>query len=731
MIASNTPNKLHAIIDASQSACLMLTPEGMILESNQVAREMFGYTETEFLHLTRNDIVDLTNNGLLTLIKNREEQKKASGEIIGVRKNGEKFPAILTSVLYHENEFGKEYVIKMITDLSETKKNERLLLETNRVANVGGWEYNILNDSLLWTDITREIHEVPDDFIPDLHKAIAFYDDPETRDQIRKEFKLLLEDGIPFDFKMIITTAKGVRKHIRAIGKAERINGITIRAYGTFQDISTEVKLREKLAQSEALFRGAFEHSAIGMSIIADDDSILQVNDALCTILGFSKEELLKLHFADFTHPDELETDKRYKNLLINNKVDSFKREKRFIHKNGLLVWAYIAVSTIRNESGSLVYYFVQIEDITKNKQVEFELAKSEEELRSLFDHNPDAVYAINTDGFIISMNTQLSKLLECSERELINKTFIPFCLPEDLPKVISHFEKVKNGVAQTYEATAITAKGTLKNVIICNIPIIVDGIITGAYGIAKDITEMKKGEQERIALIQDLTESNKDLKQFSYITSHNLRAPVTNLLALSQLINWDIIADDSNKMIFKSIEKSTQQLNNTINDLINIMVLKEKRQIPARLISFDKVFQKSLHLFEAIIEKEGIEVQTNFLQAPEVIFNEIYLESIFTNLLSNAIKFRNPNKKLLIQWSSTISAKHIILECKDNGLGIDLILHKNRLFKLFQTFHHHKESKGVGLYLIQSQLHAMGGDIQVENEPNKGSTFSIYFKKI
>lgn len=183
--------------------------------------------------------------------------------------------------------------------------------------------------------------------------------------------------------------------------------------------------------------------------------------------------------------------------------------------------------------------------------------------------------------------------------------------------------------------------------------------------------------------------------------------------------------------MIFKSIEKSTQQLNNTINDLINIMVLKEKRQIPARLIAFDKVFQKSLHLFEAIIQKEGIEIQTNFLEAPEVIFNENYLESIFTNLLSNAIKFRKPNKKSLIQLSSTISAKHIILECKDNGLGIDLVLHKNRLFKLFQTFHHHKESKGVGLYLIQSQLHAMGGDIQVESEPNKGCTFSIYFKKI
>lgn len=515
MIALNTPNKLNAVIDASPCACLILTPEGMILESNEAAREMFGYTETEFLRLTRNDIIDHADNGLLTLIKKREEQKKAKGEIIGIRKNGERFPAILTSVLYHENEFGKEYVIKMITDLSEIKKHERLLLETNRVANVGGWEYNILNDSLLWTDITREIHEVPDDFIPDLHKAIAFYDDPETRDQIRKEFKLLLEEGIPFDFKMIITTAKGARKHIRAIGKAERINGITIRAYGTFQDISTEVNLREKLAQSEALFRGAFEHSAIGMSIIANNDSILQVNEALCTILGFSKEELLKLRFADFTHPDELETDKRYKNLLFNNRVDSFKREKRFIHKNGLLVWAYIAVSAIRSENGALLYYVVQIEDITKNKQVEFELAKSEEELRSLFDHHPDAVYAIDTDGYITSMNTQLSKLLECSERELINKNFIPFCLPEDLPKVISHFEKVKNGIAQTYEATAITAKGTLKNVIICNIPIIVNGIITGAYGIAKDITDRiqaNKKLEKTLSELERIMDSSMDI---------------------------------------------------------------------------------------------------------------------------------------------------------------------------------------------------------------------------
>ncbi|MFX5701210.1 ATP-binding protein, partial [Acinetobacter baumannii] len=95
---------------------------------------------------------------------------------------------------------------------------------------------------------------------------------------------------------------------------------------------------------------------------------------------------------------------------------------------------------------------------------------------------------------------------------------------------------------------------------------------------------------------------------------------------------------------------------------------------------------------FEALIKKEGIEIQTNFFQAPAVIFNENYFESIFTNLLRNAIKFRDQNKKLIIQLISTISNNHIILQCKDNGLGIDLMLHKNRLFKLFQTFHHHQE---------------------------------------
>lgn len=724
----NTPTKLLAIIDASHCACLMLTRDGMILESNEVAREMFGYTETELISLTRKDVIDHTDKGLLSLIKNRVEKKKASGEIIGIRKNRERFPAVLTSVVYHDNELDKEYVIKMITDLSETKKHERLLLETNRVANVGGWEYNILNDSLLWTDTTREIHDVPYDYIPDLHKAIAFYDDPENRDQIRKEFKLLLEEGIPFDIKMVITSAKGVHKHIRAIGKAEQINGKTIRAYGTFQDISAEVKLKEKLAESEALFRGAFEYSAIGMSIIADDDRILQVNEALCTILGFSKEELLESRFAHFTHPDELETDRRYKNLLINNKVDSFKREKRFIHKNGLIVWAYIAVSAIRSENGTLLYYVVQIEDITDRIQANKKLEKTLSELEKIMDSSLDIICAIDEEGRFAKINQAAIHTWGYRLDELLGKKTLDFIVAEDITMTTRAANKVIRGKGiSNFENRYKHKNGTVVNM---SWSATWDQNTKYMYVIGRDITEMKKREQERISLIEELTESNKDLKQFSYITSHNLRAPVTNLLALSQLIDWSSIADDSNKMIFSSIEKSTQQLNNTINDLINIMILKEKRAVPAKLISFDKVFQKTYSPFEALIKKEGIEIQTNFFQAPAVIFNENYLESIFTNLLSNAIKFRDQNKKLIIQLSSTISNNHIILQCKDNGLGIDLMLHKNRLFKLFQTFHHHQESKGVGLYLIQSQLHAMGGDIQVASEPNKGCTFSLYFKK-
>jgi len=847
------PSKFSAIIDAYQGAYLLFAADDRILETNNIANTMFGYTDTEFFQLSKKDIIDYDGPGFSAQLYNRKSASKASGEIIAIRKNGEKFHAMLTFTTFSDADTSEELTIALFTDLTETKKNDRLWEGIISVAKVGGWEYNVHSNELVWTEMTKEIHEVGKDFIPDIKKAISFYRDPTCRDLIRNSFKQLVNEAQPFDLKLNITTGKGNFKHIRAIGKAEQLNGVTLRVYGTFQDISAEVILAEKIRQSEAVFKGAFENSGIGMSIVAVDDTILQVNEALCNILGFSKEELLTLHFRDFTHPDELDTDKRYRFLLKEKKIDSFKREKRFITKKGILVWAYIAVSAIVDRADNLLYFVVQVEDISRNKQIEFELAKNEQEFRSLFDHNPDAVYSLNLDGIFTSMNSQLSVLLECPQKELRNKSFIPFCLHEDLGKIFTHFEEVKKGIAQTYEATAITSKGNIKNVIITNIPIIVNGTITGTYGIAKDIsdralskkklenalaelekimhfsldiicvindsgefiqinqaatniwgytyyeligkkyldyiyeedvvstnraasivisgqgvsnfenrymhkngsvvnmswsatwdsnancmyaigrdiTEMKKREQERTALINELTQSNKDLKQFSYITSHNLRAPVTNLLALSQLINWHSITDDGNKMVLKSIEKSTQQLNNTINDLIKIIVLKEKREIPAKLISFEKVLRNVCASFSTIIEEQGVKLITDFSLAPEVVFNADYLESIFTNLISNAIKFRMPDTAPIINIKTCISPMYIELTFSDNGVGIDLDLHKNRIFKLFQTFHHHKENKGIGLYLIQSQLLAMGGYIDLKSAPGKGSSFTLYFKKI
>ncbi len=115
----------------------------------------------------------------------------------------------------------------------------------------------------------------------------------------------------------------------------------------------------------------------------------------------------------------------------------------------------------------------------------------------------------------------------------------------------------------------------------------------------------------------------------------------------------------------------------------------------------------------------------------PNIDFNETYLESILINLFSNAIKYRSPDKNLVIHAASKNDKnENTIFSFSDNGTGIDVIRHKDRLFGLYQRFHNTTEGHGLGLYIIKSQIEALNGTIEIESEPDKGTTFIITFKK-
>lgn len=227
------------------------------------------------------------------------------------------------------------------------------------------------------------------------------------------------------------------------------------------------------------------------------------------------------------------------------------------------------------------------------------------------------------------------------------------------------------------------------------------NGWFTHWIAIEKDVTKKKREDDEKEKLISELTQNNKDLKQFTYITSHNLRAPLSNLTAALNIIDDLSISDPMLTELLKGIRDSTNNLNQTINDLIKILIIKDNPAIEQTKLNLQSVFETVVSQIGNIIKSSEAEILTSFDQVNNLFFNRSYLESIFLNLLTNAIRYRSPKRKLKVHVKAKQDQDHTYITFEDNGLGIDMERHKDKIFGLYQRFHDIPESKGLGLYLV------------------------------
>jgi PAS domain S-box-containing protein len=248
---------------------------------------------------------------------------------------------------------------------------------------------------------------------------------------------------------------------------------------------------------------------------------------------------------------------------------------------------------------------------------------------------------------------------------------------------------------------------------------------------ILRDITVEKQKEEEREKLIIELTQNNKDLKQFSYITAHNLKAPLSNLTSLLSLLKDIHIDDKELQDILDGFSKSTELLNDTINDLSKIIVIKDNTAVDKELITISVTVDNIIKQLGFLLLEKKPKIILNYDKDVVVYGNKLYFESIVINLMTNALKYNNPKNTLEIEIDSYNDEKFTYLMIKDNGLGIDLEKYKDKIFGLYQRFHNYPDSKGLGLYLVKSQVISLGGDIQVKSEVGVGTTFTVILPNI
>ncbi|MBS7564033.1 HAMP domain-containing histidine kinase [Mucilaginibacter sp. Bleaf8] len=244
-----------------------------------------------------------------------------------------------------------------------------------------------------------------------------------------------------------------------------------------------------------------------------------------------------------------------------------------------------------------------------------------------------------------------------------------------------------------------------------------------------RKIAEQKLADNEAILhkSLDLLSRHNQQLKNFTHILSHNIRNHASNISLLTDMIDEDKL-DEDNLEITQKIKTVSERLNATLDDLSTVIKIRETVLEPETL-HFDSVTRKVLEVMQSDLDANQAVIDLNF-EAETISFPGIYLESIIMNLISNSIKYRKPDVAPHIGIHTYTENNRKVLTCTDNGIGIDLQLHGEKVFGLYKTFHHHRNAHGVGLFLIKNQIESQGGTIAVTSKPNEGTTFKITFNE-
>ena len=247
-------------------------------------------------------------------------------------------------------------------------------------------------------------------------------------------------------------------------------------------------------------------------------------------------------------------------------------------------------------------------------------------------------------------------------------------------------------------------------------------------FQLKNEILERKKGEKKLKEHLHVLEIQNTQLTDFTYVISHNLRGQLVNIGMLIHFIEQSEDTDEREDL-FKKMKEVVQIMNETFNELVESLQIKYDLDIKSDKISVKDCLKKVLTILEFEIDSSNPTIEIDIKETPIIFFPEKYLDSILYNLISNALKYKSSDRKSVIKIKTKKTNNSIVLSVADNGLGIDLKMHKKHLFKIRKVFHKHPDAKGFGLFMTKTQVEAMGGKIWVESTPDLGSTFFVEFK--
>jgi PAS domain S-box-containing protein len=499
-------------------------------------------------------------------------------------------------------------------------------------------------------------------------------------------------------------------------------------------------KAYQALEESEERYRLLVEgvgDYAIFMLDIAGN--VATWNEGAKRIKGYEPEEIIGRHFSRFYSQKDRESGYPDFELAEAIRLGRFEDLGWRIRKDGSVFWANVVITAMRNKNGDLVGFSKITRDLTDQKQLEEQLYRTNEELndsqermRLLIDSVKDyAILMLNPAGEIISWNVGAERIKGYSAKEILGKHFSVFYTREAVVSGFPQYELNRALADGRFEDEGwrIRKDGTAfwANVVITAIynP---NGRHIGFSKVTRDMTERRRNE-ELMKKNQELLRLNRDLDNFVYTASHDLKAPISNLEGLISELKQDMGAErEKYADLLPWIDDSLLSLKKVVSDLAEVTRVEQQAYLP-ELVNLTELLTEIKDSLREQINGQNVIIQEDFSQVGAIAYSRKNLRSILFNLVSNAIKYSAEDKIPEIKVATRFlpGEKAIVLTVSDNGLGIP-DNQKDKIFTMFRRLHTHVEGSGVGLYLVKKILENHGDRIEVESQVNKGSSFHVFF---
>ncbi|MEP7236577.1 MAG: PAS domain S-box protein [Ferruginibacter sp.] len=622
-------------------------------------------------------------------------------------------------------------IVANVRDVTERKELEDLLHKANTLARIGSWEVDLEKGTVYWTDITRDIHEVEVDYIPNLETGINFYKQGKGRDLIKQKVNEAIEAGKPWDVELQIITAKNNERWIRSIGQTEFKHGKCIRIFGSFQDIDMRKKAEEKLIASELQFRSTLDNMLEGAQIIGFDWRYIYINDSLARHAKYNRDEMIGYTVMEKFPGIEQTAIYNVYQRCFNERV-SIHLENEFHFPDGSTGWFELSFQPVPEG------IFILSIDITERKKAEQAILSAEANYREIFEKASDAIYVHEIDtGKVIEVNQRATEITGYTKEEII--TGNPQDMLTDNPLysmeyAFDYLQKAAAGMPQLFDWLSKNKDGS-HNWLEVNLK---KANIAGEERILaffREINDRKKAqlevqklneelEQKVIIRTEQLRKTNEELEAFSYSVSHDLRAPLRAIIGFSAILQEEYInkLDDEAKRITGIIINNTKKMGQLIDDLLSFSRL--GRQPIVKTTVHTNVMIEDI-IAEMDFKNSNKQPDWSIATLPDIKADTNAIRQVWVNLISNAVKYSNKNNNPVIEIGSRQEKNETVFFIKDNGVGFDT-KYKDKLFKVFQRLHSAAEFEGtgVGLAIVEKIITRHGGRVWAEAIINNGACF-------